>query len=127
MVEVYKILNGLDESDEDQLFTVQPIQEPEVTVKNCIKQFRIELRKHFFSQRVIDEWNSLTEEVISSDSLNQFKSRLNKFWKDIPTNFESDCYSYPLAHARHHQLYERRQEWAQESRDYTRPRILQEI
>ena len=44
--------------------------------------------------------------------------------EDAP--FEPDCYSYPLAHARHYQFYERRQERAQESRDYTsltRPRI----
>ena len=50
----------------------------------------------FFSKRVINEWNNLSEEVISSGSINQFKSRLNNFWKDKPTKFEPDCYSYPL-------------------------------
>ena len=83
--------------------------------------FRLDLRKYSFSQRVIDDWNSLPEDVVSSETIIQFKNRLNKFWKNKNTKFEPDCYSYPLAHARHHQLNERRRERAQESRDYTRP------
>ena len=72
---------------------------------------------------VINEWNSLSEEVVSSGSINHFKSRLNNFWKDEATKFEPDCYSYPFAHANRYQFNERGQEWAQESRDYTRPGI----
>ena len=63
----------------------------------------------------------IPEDVVSSENINQFKNRLNTFWKNKNTKFEPDCYSYPLAHARHHQLNERRRERAQESRDYTRP------
>ena len=84
---------------------------------------RLELRKHFFLQRAIDDWNSLSENVISSDTINQFKNRLNKYWKEKPIKFEPECYTYPLAHARQHQFNERRPERAQESRDYTRPWI----
>ena len=124
LIEVFKILNGIDNCDKSQLFHTQPLQRTRGHSQNLFKrQFRLDLRKHFFSQRVIDDWNNLSENVISSDSINQFKSRLNKLWKDKQTKFEPDCYSYPLAHARHYQFYERRQERAQESRDYTRPRI----
>ena len=91
------------------------------TQKLFNRQFRLDLRKYSFSQRVIDDRNSLPEDVVSSETINQFKNRLNKFWKNKNTKFEPDCYSYPLAHARHHQLNERRRERAQESRDYTRP------
>ena len=89
------------------------------TDKQFKRQFRLDLRKYSFSQRVIDDWNSLSEDVVSSEYINQFKNRLNKLWKNKNTKFETDCYSYP--HARHHQLNERRHERAQESRDYTRP------
>ena len=64
------------------------------------RQFRLYLRKYSFSQRVIDDWNSLPEDVVSSKTINQFKNRLNKFWKNKNTKFDPDCYSYPLAHAR---------------------------
>ena len=123
LIEVFKILNGIDNCDKSRLFHTQPLQRTRGHSQKLFKrQFRLDLRKHFFSQRIIDDWNNLSENVISSDSINQFKSRLNKLWKDKPTKYEPDCYSYPLALARHYQFYERRQERAQESRDYTRPR-----
>jgi hypothetical protein len=37
-------------------------------------------RKHFFSQRVVNEWNSLSEKVVSAQTVNQFKNRLDQFW-----------------------------------------------
>ena len=40
---------------------------------------RLELRKNFFSQRVVDEWKGLPQEVIDTESVNQFKNRLDKF------------------------------------------------
>ena len=114
LIEVFKILNGIDNCDKTQLFHTQPLQRTRGNSQKLFKcQFRLDLRKHFFSQRVIDDWNILSENVISSDSINQFKSKLNKLWKGKPTKFEPDCYSYPLAHARQYQFYKRRQERAQ--------------
>ena len=124
LIEVYKILNGIDKCDKNKLFQSQPNQRTRGHSQKLFKhQFRLDLRKHFFLQRVIDDWNSLSENVISSNTINQFKNRLNKYWKDKPIKFEPDCYTYPLAHARQYQFNERRPERAHESRDYTRPRI----
>ena len=39
------------------------------------------LRKYFFTNRVVNIWNSLPNYVITADSVNSFKSRLDKFWK----------------------------------------------
>ena len=41
-----------------------------------------ELRKQSFSQRIINDWNSLTESIVSAESINSFKARLDKHWKD---------------------------------------------
>ena len=124
MIEVFKILNGTEKCEKDKLFTLQPmIRTRGHSQKHFKRQFRLDLGKQLFSQIVINEWNSLSKEVISSGSIYQFKSRLNIFWNDKPTKFEPDCYSYPLAHANRYQFNERRQERAQESRDYTRPRL----
>jgi len=38
------------------------------------------LRKFNFTNRVISIWNSLYNHVISVDTINTFKDRLNKFW-----------------------------------------------
>ena len=78
-----KILNDIDNCDKSQLFHTQPIQRTRGHSQTLFKrQFRLDLRKHFFSKRVIDDWNNLSENVISSNSINQSKSRLNTFWKD---------------------------------------------
>ena len=106
LIEGFKILNGIDNCDKSQLFHTQPIQRTRGHSQKLSKrQFRRDLRRHFFSQRVIDDWNILSENVISSDSITQLKTRLNKLWKYKPTKFEPDCYSYPLAHARHYQKH----------------------
>ena len=74
MVEVFKIINGIDKSDIDQLFSVQSESRSRGHSQKLFKeQFRLDLRKHFFSQRVVDEWNSLSEEIVTSETVNQFK------------------------------------------------------
>src|SRR6266849_2390670 len=49
---------------------------------NCriIKQrSHLDIRKYFFSQRVVNTWNSLPQAVIDADSINSFKNRLDQF------------------------------------------------
>ena len=40
-------------------------------------------RRKFFSQRVIDVWNSLSEFTVSAPSTNIFKNRVDNKWKMI--------------------------------------------
>ena len=48
------------------------------------KQYnRLNTRKHFFSQRVIDAWNQLPSSVVDATSINSFKRNLDDFWKDM--------------------------------------------
>jgi len=37
------------------------------------KSSRLELRKHFFSQRIVDHWNKLPDDVVSAASISSFK------------------------------------------------------
>jgi len=39
----------------------------------------LDVRKFSFSQRVVQEWNKLPQEVVDAMSVNQFKNRLDKF------------------------------------------------
>ncbi len=42
--------------------------------------FESELRKHAFSQKIIDDWNSLSANIVASQSLEIVKGRLDKHW-----------------------------------------------
>ena len=39
-------------------------------------------RQKFFAMRVVNDWNSLPEEVVSSPNINTFKNRLDKHWSE---------------------------------------------
>jgi len=55
-----------------------------------------ELIRHYFSHRFVSIWNSLPDSVVSAESVNSFKSRLdNKFWSMC--DFVYDYRASPLA------------------------------
>ena len=87
MIQVYKILNGIDKVDKDLLFTMSNNPTRGHPLKIFKKRYRLRVRGHFFSNRVVDGWNDLPTEVVTAPSLNAFKSRLNKCWKGHPYKF----------------------------------------
>ena len=56
---------------------------------------KYELRRQYFSHRVVSVWNSLPDSVVSAESVNSFKSRLDKFW--YMHDFVYDYRASPLA------------------------------
>ena len=101
IIEVYKIINNIDNIDRNKLFPPSNARNTRGhTVKIQKKYCRTNIRKHSFSQRIVDTWNSLPQEVIEATSVNSFKNRLNKHWKDLQIKFSADCYGPEVASGR---------------------------
>ena len=80
MIQVYKIMHGINKVDKDRLLTMDPyVATRGHSQKILKKRFRLNIRANTFSNRVVDNWNSLTEDIVNAPSLNAFKSQLNRF------------------------------------------------
>jgi len=50
--------------------------------------FHYDLRKHYFSARIVNIWNSLPNTVVDASTVNTFKERLDKFWSHQLVKFD---------------------------------------
>ena len=93
MIDVFKILTGRYDSD---VSPVIPKCEYLRTRGNSMKlktiRARYDLRKFSFTVRIVNIWNSLPDSVISADSINIFKNKLDKHWmsEDVYYDYEAD-------------------------------------
>jgi len=79
-MQMYNIISGVHDSYQSLQFIMSNVF---ITRGNEFKMqlthIQYNLRKHLFTNRVIDIWNSLPNEVVSADSINILKSSLDKF------------------------------------------------
>jgi len=89
MIETYKLLLGKYDS---QVALKLPLylSDDHHMRRNSRKLLVMSLwfKKIFFSNRIINIWNSLTDSVVMADTVNQFKHRLDKYWENY--NFVYD-------------------------------------
>ena len=88
LIQTFRILKGYDNLDPSLFFEMDcrgvtrghsmKLIKPRVFTRN---------RQYSFSQRVINPWNSLPEQVVSADSINSFKDRLELIWRNNPVKY----------------------------------------
>ena len=80
LIEAFKILNGKEKVEVGKFFRVSMSNRTRGHSMKIIKSScRLDLRKFAFSHRVINVWNTLTEDIIACDTINSFKNKLDKF------------------------------------------------
>ena len=82
VIEVYKWSNSLYNCATDMFDYDNDSKTRGHTLKIRKKHCRLETRKHFFSIRTVDLWNKLPLDVVSANSLNEFKNLLDDHWSD---------------------------------------------
>ena len=80
LIEVFRMFYAYTEIDIRVLFTLDGNDKGlrGDSKKICKPRFNTDIRKYFFSNRVIDRLNSLDQDTVDAPSLNCFKNRLNK-------------------------------------------------
>ena len=87
MIIVYKMLKDLIDLDRESFFRMSNLYTRGHS-KKLYKPFsRLKIRSQFFSPRVIDEWNSLPNSVVSSVSLNELKRNYDNYHSDKKFKF----------------------------------------
>ena len=78
LIQMYKIVNNIDHINWHNKFTLRPptprhrshyVRE---VIKNC------EIRNKFFTNRIINSWNALSDDIVGAKTVNSFKARLDK-------------------------------------------------
>ena len=85
VIQTYKIMNNIDRIDRKKFF--KPCKE--VRTRGHSKrvekpQCKSLVRRNAFSQRMANDWNALPDAVVMSGSINQFKARIGRWWKNDP-------------------------------------------
>ena len=82
MIETYKILSGKYDSNVVPTLKTSGIQTTRGNDLRIFKtRFRYDLRKFYFTNRVVDAWNSLPNWIVMANSTNTFKRRLDIYWQ----------------------------------------------
>ena len=76
VVKFFKILNWYENIDRT-IFSLKKDSRTRGHEVTLVKdQCRLDIRKYSFSQRTINEWNTLSTDCVTASSVNMFKNRL---------------------------------------------------
>ena len=84
LIEVFKIVKGFEGIDPNYFFKFVGNARTRGHNLRIYKQNnRLDIRKYFFSQRVITEWNNLPLEAVSATSINGFKKAIHPLFEKV--------------------------------------------
>ena len=106
MIETYKIITRIYDKE------ASPVLKLNLSTITRGSRYKLDthrtkydLRKYFFTNRIVNVWNSLPDTVVMSETVKQFKNRLDTFWSNrynykaklaIEIVFKLFCYSRVL-------------------------------
>jgi len=82
LIEVFKIFKGLDDVKPTDFFTMSNTGLRGHEFKLYKPQAHLDIRKKFFSVRVIDTWNHLPDKILHCSTLQSFKKHLDCYLKN---------------------------------------------
>ena len=82
MITTFKIIRGLVEVPHQDLFTISC----NTTRSNGLKLYKertnTNTRLNFFTNRIINDWNTLPTDIVNALDITSFKTLLDIYWRD---------------------------------------------
>ena len=80
LIQVFKMIKGIDKVDHNNFFRLAKTSRSKGHSFKLLKErARLDLRKYFFSNRVVNNWNSLPASVVEEETVNNFKNTYDKY------------------------------------------------
>ena len=75
LIQTFKLLKGIDQVDYRSFFQLkqESITRASHSMQIFKKRSRLDLRKHYFTNRVVDVWNGLPSSCVNAQSVTDFK------------------------------------------------------
>ena len=87
MIMVFLITRGLEGIPFGNFFTYNDTSTRSNGFKLYKEYSHLNARKHVFSQRVVNDWNSLPGDIVGSPDVITFKSSLDSYWQEHRFSF----------------------------------------
>ena len=89
MIETYKIWNNIYDKDVVPLLALNNnVKTRGNSLKLSVNRAHLNLKNVYFTSRIVNNWNSSPDTVITAPNINIFKNKLDKFWKDQDIKFK---------------------------------------
>lgn len=80
LIQIFKIVNGLEDIDSERFFQFNDNITRGHLFRISKPSVKKSLRLNTFPIRSIDNWNNLSEDIVLSNSVTTFKTKLDKYW-----------------------------------------------
>ena len=83
LIETFRIITGIEKVNASDFFK---FSEGKYNLRRhkhklSVERSRLDIRRHFFSQRVVNHWNRLPAAAVEATVVNSFKTRLDDWFK----------------------------------------------
>ena len=88
MLECYKLLNGFTNIESTNMFTYASDRHTLNTrsTTECMlvpEKSRLDVRKNFFTSRIVNDWNKIPLEIRTAPSINSFKNNYDLYASEL--------------------------------------------
>ena len=88
MIETYKILSNYNE-EVSPFFKINASSTRGNTLKLAKQSANKDVRKFSFTNRIVNLWNHLPNDVVNAEKLIQFERKLDRFWAGCAFKYDA--------------------------------------